>query len=157
MTPSTTRMVTLRARPGRGEDPTADLFALEEVPIPELQPGELLVCNIAMSVDPSMRGRLDLGEKHYTTNFEIGQPLDGSAIGQVIASKDDRVPVDVVVREGVPRRAILDVVAQHDTDLLAMGTHGRTGLAHLRLGSVSEGVLRAATCDVLIARGRRPG
>ena len=35
-----------------------------------------------MSVDPSIRGRLDLGEKHYTTNFEIGEPLDGSAIGQ---------------------------------------------------------------------------
>ena len=83
MTPSTTRMVTLRGRAGRGEDPTPDLFGLEEFPIPELQPGQLLVRNIAMSVDPSMRGRLDLGEKHYTTNFEVGQPLDGSAVGAV--------------------------------------------------------------------------
>src|SRR6187399_739705 len=98
MIPSTTRMVVLRDRPGRGDDPTPDLFAVEELPIPELQPGQLLVRNIAMSVDPSMRGRLDLGEKHYTTNFEIGQPLDGSAIGQVIASADDGVPVGAVVR-----------------------------------------------------------
>src|SRR5262245_33188168 len=98
MIPTSTRMVVLRGRPGRGDDPTPDLFAVEERDIPALQPGHLLVRNIAMSVDPSMRGRLDLGEKHYTTNFEIGQPLDGSAIGQVIAGDGERVSVGAVVR-----------------------------------------------------------
>ncbi len=91
MIPSSTRMVTLRGRPERGADPTPDLFAIEERPIPALQPDQLLVRNVAMSVDPSMRGRLDLGEKHYTTNFEIGEPLDGSAIGVVIASESSDV------------------------------------------------------------------
>jgi nucleotide-binding universal stress UspA family protein len=58
----------------------------------------------------------------------------------------------VVVREGMPRRAILDVAMQHDCDLLVVGARGRSGLAQLRLGSVSEAVLREATCDVLVAR-----
>src|SRR6476620_10424625 len=98
MIPSTTRMVVLRDRPGRGDDPTPDLFAVEELPIPALQPGQLLVRNIAMSVDPSMRGRLDLGEKQYTTNFQIGEPLDGSAIGHVIAAESSDIPLGAVVR-----------------------------------------------------------
>src|SRR4051794_7917600 len=37
-----------------------------------------------MSVDPAMRGRMEPTEKHYTTNFEVGGPLDGSAIGEVL-------------------------------------------------------------------------
>ena len=40
--------------------------------------------NQYMSVDPSTRGRMEPGEKQYTTNFEIGGPLDGSAIGVVV-------------------------------------------------------------------------
>ena len=169
MTPSTTRMVTLRARPGRGEDPTADLFALEEVAIPELQPGELLVRNIAMSVDPSMRGRLDLGEKHYTTNFEIGQPLDGSAIGQVIASADDRVPVDVVVRHraGWREHAVVDASTGSMIDTEAapvgawLGVLGQTGFTAWvglkRIGELHEGdtvFISAAAGAVGSAAGR---
>ena len=44
----------------------------------------LLVRNAFMSVDPSMRGRLEETEKHYTTNFSVGEPLDGSAVGRVV-------------------------------------------------------------------------
>lgn len=81
----TTRIVTLASRPqGR---PTPENFRLEEQAVPELAEGQLLVQNLYMSVDPAMRGRMDEGEKHYTTNFEIGGPLDGSAIGRVIESR----------------------------------------------------------------------
>src|SRR6188768_3464223 len=98
MTPSTTRLVTLQDRPAPGADPTPDLFAVEERPIPELGDGQLLVRNIAMSVDPSMRGRLELGDKQYTTNFQLGDPLDGSAVGHVIAAKAADIEVGAVVR-----------------------------------------------------------
>ncbi|HZP42431.1 MAG TPA: universal stress protein [Candidatus Binatia bacterium] len=47
---------------------------------------------------------------------------------------------------------MLDVAAERDADLLALGTHGRSGLAHVLLGSVAEAVIRAARCDVLVAR-----
>ena len=83
---ATTRMVTLLRRPESG-GPVPEDFAVEDRPLPALQPGQLLLRNIVMSVDPSMRGRLETTEKHYTTNFEIGQPLDGSAIGVVIDAR----------------------------------------------------------------------
>jgi len=38
-------------------------------------------------------------------------------------------------------------------DLIVMGTHGRTGVAHLLMGSVAERVVRTATCPVLTVRG----
>ncbi len=169
MIPSTTRIVTLRGRPARGAEPTSDLFGLEQCPIPELQPGQLLVRNIAMSVDPSMRGRLDLGEKHYTTNFEIGQPLDGSAIGQVIASADDRVPVDVVVRHraGWREHAVVEAstAAVIDTEAAPVGAWlgvlGQTGFTAWvglkRIGELHEGdivFISAAAGAVGSAAGR---
>ena len=86
--PSTTRIVTLASRPsGR---PTPDNFALVEQPMPEPGPGQLLVRNTYMSVDPAMRGRMEPTEKHYTTNFAIGGPLDGSAIGRVVGEQRRR-------------------------------------------------------------------
>ena len=66
----------------------AEALTLGTIDLPELTPGTALVRNQYMSVDPSTRGRMDPGEKQYTTNFEIGGPLDGSAIGIV-----DRVRV----------------------------------------------------------------
>ena len=54
MNPTTTRLVVLVRRP-TGDGPVAADFAVEERPIPALQPGEVLLRNIVMSVDPSMR------------------------------------------------------------------------------------------------------
>jgi NADPH-dependent curcumin reductase CurA len=75
-----------------------DDFEIREMVVPTLQPGELLVRNAYMSVDPSMRGRLEASEKHYTTNFAVDQPLDGSAIGQVIETADPSIAAGAYVR-----------------------------------------------------------
>jgi universal stress protein A len=47
---------------------------------------------------------------------------------------------------------ILDLAAERVCDLVALGTHGRSGLAHVLIGSVAEGVVRTARCDVVVAR-----
>jgi nucleotide-binding universal stress UspA family protein len=60
--------------------------------------------------------------------------------------------VTMVFRRGEPRMAILRVAAQRRADLLALGTHGHSGLAHVLIGSVAEAVVRAAPCDVLVVR-----
>jgi nucleotide-binding universal stress UspA family protein len=57
-----------------------------------------------------------------------------------------------VVKVGDPRTVILDEVMRHEADLVVLGTHGRSGVAHALLGSVAEWVIAAVPCDVLIAR-----
>ncbi len=95
--PDVTRAVFLKRRTAQS-GPELDDFEIRELGLAALQPGELLVRNAYMSVDPSMRGRFEATEKHYTTNFTVDQPLDGSAIGQVIDSADPSIAVGAHVR-----------------------------------------------------------
>ncbi|MFF7946386.1 NADP-dependent oxidoreductase [Streptomyces griseorubiginosus] len=113
VTPRSTPVVTLVRRPD-GEPRTSD-FAVEERPLPPLGEGQLLVRNLYMSVDPSMRGRLESTEKHYTHNFTPGSPLDGRALGVVEESRCASVPPGTYVRHqlGWRERAVLDAA---DTD-----------------------------------------
>lgn len=62
------------------------------------------------------------------------------------------VPIDAVVLDGRPANAILDYAASAGIDLIAMATHGRTGLRRWIYGSVTEKVLRASTCSLLLVR-----
>lgn len=66
---------------------------------------------------------------------------------------DEHVPADMVVRSSVllgePHRTIIDFVEEKNIDLIVMATHGRTGFAHLLLGSVAEKVLRHSPVPVL--------
>lgn len=69
------------------------------------------------------------------------------------------VEVDVLAtasRSGDLPAEILDAVGRVGADLLVVGTHGRTGLAHLILGSVAEAVLRRSTIPVLTVRADAP-
>jgi hypothetical protein len=86
--PSKSRQIILAARP-QGVPKESD-FAIQEVTVPDPGPGEVLVRNIYMSVDPYMRGRMS-DRKSYAPSWHLGQPCDGRAIGQVVASRDDRV------------------------------------------------------------------
>ena len=131
--PLTTRIVTLVSRPH--QRPTPENFALEEQPVGELSPGQVLVRNAYMSVDPAMRGRMEPTEKHYTTNFSVGGPLDGSAIGRVVASRTDRFAPGDFVRHRLGWRdyAVLDAEAATIVDAALaplpswLGVLGQTG------------------------------
>ena len=54
-----------------------------------------------------------------------------------------------LLREGAPDEEIIAAAAAERASLIVVGTHGRTGLAHVLLGSVAERVVRAAPCPVL--------
>jgi universal stress protein A len=56
------------------------------------------------------------------------------------------------VRMGAPAAEIVSAAADLKADLLCIGTHGRTGLAHFLLGSVAERIVRHAPCPVLTVR-----
>jgi len=60
--------------------------------------------------------------------------------------------VDTAFAAGTPVAAILRAVGELGADLVVMGTHGRTGLAHVVLGSVAERVLRGSPVPVLTVR-----
>jgi NADPH-dependent curcumin reductase CurA len=77
------REIHLAARPV-GEPKPSD-FRLAEVQVPDPGEGELLVRNGWMSVDPYMRGRMN-DVKSYVPPFALGEPLQGGAVGEVIAS-----------------------------------------------------------------------
>jgi NADPH-dependent curcumin reductase CurA len=85
--PQTSREIQLAARPV-GE-PKAEDFRLAEVDVPDPAPGQLLVRNQWISVDPYMRGRMN-DTRSYVQPFALGDPLDGGAVGEVVASGDDR-------------------------------------------------------------------
>ena len=53
---------------------------------------------------------------------------------------------------GSPKTEIVRYARQHNIDLIVLSTHGRTGLAHVIMGSVAENVVRTAPCPVLTVR-----
>jgi universal stress protein A len=72
------------------------------------------------------------------------------------AARDEpRVPVQTEVVFGHGSRTIAEYATDRSIDLIVMGTHGRTGVAHVLLGSVAERVVRTAPCPVLTVRHRR--
>jgi nucleotide-binding universal stress UspA family protein len=60
--------------------------------------------------------------------------------------------VDTLLVEGPPWQSIVDAIERGSYDLCVVGTHGRTGLARLVMGSIAEKVIRHAPCSVLAAR-----
>jgi universal stress protein A len=69
-----------------------------------------------------------------------------------VQTPDAKVPVEHRLEEGKPADEILRVAQDVKCDLIVMGTHGRTGLAHFLMGSVAEQVVRKATCAVLVVK-----
>jgi NADPH-dependent curcumin reductase CurA len=64
-------------------------FAIRENRLPPLKDGEVLMRTVWMSVDPYMRGRMRPDVKSYVPPFSLDQPLDGGAVSEVVASKND--------------------------------------------------------------------
>jgi nucleotide-binding universal stress UspA family protein len=64
----------------------------------------------------------------------------------------DGTAITTFIRLGKPTDEILRFATENAVDLLIMGTHGRTGLAHMLLGSVTERVIRTSTAPVLTIR-----
>lgn len=129
----TSREIHLASRPV-GE-PSVDHFALVDTDVPDPGDGQILVRNTWMSVDPYMRGRMN-DVPSYIAPFQIGAPLEGSAVGEVVASRSEAVPVGATVSHflGWREYAVLDAAdaIAVDTELAPpqayVGALGITGL-----------------------------
>lgn len=95
---------------------------------------------------PTLGGQVEGGEV-----LEHLQDAGRQAIDRVRtqAKRADVGTIEGSVAEGTPHRAILQYTAEHDVDLVVMGTHGRTGLDRYMLGSVTEKVVRLSDVPVL--------
>lgn len=75
-----------------------------------------------------------------------------AAADQTVAALPDEVAVERSVVEGIPHEAIVSYVGDAGVDVVVMGTHGRTGLDHYLVGSVTEKVVRTSPVPVLTVR-----
>jgi len=64
----------------------------------------------------------------------------------------DVLEVETLVVKGVPFNEIINAATEINVDIIVIGTHGRTGLSHVMLGSVAEKVVRKSLCPVLTVR-----
>ncbi|WP_217561755.1 NADP-dependent oxidoreductase [Streptomyces sp. GbtcB6] len=116
-------------------EPTAENFAFTTVTVPDPGPGQVLVRNTWLSVDPYMRGRMS-DRRSYTPPFALGETMTGDAVGTVIASQAPDVPVGATVSHYKAWREYALLDAEHvkvvDTALAPpqtyLGLLGLTGL-----------------------------
>jgi len=129
--------------------PTADNFALAVTELPPLKDGEVLVRNLFMSVDPYMRGRMNEG-KSYVPGFELGKPMEGGAVGEVIESRARQCKAGDIVTSRLgwreyfiaPPAELHSVSRDIQPPSVYLGTLGMTGMtawAGLKLVDVKAG------------------
>jgi nucleotide-binding universal stress UspA family protein len=102
--------------------------------------------------DLSMGG----GDLGVTLPYSYMQELDAE-LNRRLESYLERVTAaglngDMVLVHGNPYQEIVETAKARRVDLIIMGTHGRTGLRHVLLGSVAEKVVQLASCPVLVTR-----
>jgi NADPH-dependent curcumin reductase CurA len=146
--PTRSREIRLVARP-RGV-PVASDFELAEVELADPADGEVLVRNVYVSVDPYMRGRMN-DAKSYVAPFELGRPLTGGAVGQVVASRTERWDEgtwvlhdlgwrEAAVWDGRGMRPIDATVAPVSTALGVLGMPGMTAFVGIvDIAAVGDG------------------
>ena len=71
--------------------------------------------------------------------------------------QDGRLEARSLLRHGPAAEMILEAAASERAGLIVMGTHGRTGMTHVLMGSVAQHVVRSAPCPVLTVRRRQEG
>jgi NADPH-dependent curcumin reductase CurA len=130
--------------------PTDADVALVEVELPDPGPGELLVRNVVMSVEPYMRGRMN-AHVSYTTPYELDAAMRGHAVGEIVASGDPGgLAGDFVLHESGWREYAL--VRADDVRAVASGEDGGFPLsAHLGVMGLTGmtayvGLLDVAAC-----------
>ena len=80
----------------------------------------------------------------------VTDPAPSAGLGALAAELAPGMAVKTETVSGIPARKIAEYARRQGTDLIVMGSHGRTGLSRALLGSVAEAVVRRSPCPVLI-------
>lgn len=126
---------------------------------------EVHLLSVAPAVVPSVAAVVDVYPFYMTADLvtieaaereRIEQDLQEYLNGIARRLRSVATTVKTVVRFGRPAEEILNYAEQAGADLIALCTHGRSGLSCWVFGSVADKVLRGATCPVLLVRVRPP-
>jgi NADPH-dependent curcumin reductase len=154
-TASVNRQIVLKSRP-EGV-PSLDNFALTQAAIPEPGDGEVLMRTLYLSLDPYMRGRMSAA-KSYAKPAEVGQPMVGGTVGEIVASRHPKYAIGDIVAgfggwqeyalsNGVGLRKLDPAAAPVSTALGVLGMPGMTayvGLLEIGQPKAGETVVVAA-------------
>ena len=86
---------------------------------------------------------------------EIAERMEKHAnkdLSEVVNQIKETVKIQKAVRHGKTSVQIIEMAREVKADLIVMGSHGRTGVSHVIIGSVAEAVVRHAYCPVLVVR-----
>jgi nucleotide-binding universal stress UspA family protein len=116
--------------------------------------GQLLIAHVLSPIVP-IAGEGYVSPKVYDEIAASNRAWAQRQLAKLLAqAKKAGVRVSGTLLEGVAHEQILRFARSRRVDVVIMGTHGRSGLAKLFLGSVAGRVVAAATCPVLTVRGR---
>lgn len=100
-----------------------------------------------------LRSDLAFGDTPFPMREQLENEMYADAEQRLkLLAASQAVPVETLVVWGHPASEICRIAEERGADLIVMSTHGRTGLAHLFIGSVAERVVRYAPCSVFIIR-----
>ena len=136
----------------------------------DFSPGARAAFRLALAAAKRERARLllvhvlepiTLGDEAYMARELALRDLAAAAAGRgfdrlLAEAKAAGVPARSVLLDGSPAKQIVALARQRRASLIALGTHGRTGLERLLLGSVAAGVAGTAPCPVLTVRTASP-
>lgn len=97
--------------------PTEETFGFRNIPIDELKTGQVLIKTLYLSVDPYMRWRMN-NEKSYIEPFTLHEPINGTMIGEVIASQSEQLNPGDKVQGFLPWQLYNTVHAQEVSKLI---------------------------------------
>ena len=116
---------------------------------------ELLVIHVITPPTPFI-GDGYVSPKTYENLEAAARRSTGSQMAKILSrAKKAGVKHSGLLLEGIPHVQITELARRKKADLIVMGTHGRTGLAHFLMGIVAERVIGRAPCPVLTVRGKK--
>ena len=103
---------------------------------------------------------LSVSENHFINGISVTEEVE--QLNQILKDRcikdlkefedmnENGVKISSVIKEGTPAKVILDVASEEDIDLIVIGSSGKSGFDRFILGSVSDKVVNAAKCPVLV-------
>ena len=126
--------------------------ASEAVGTAKRNKSKLVVVSVVLSESiPPMDIAFSEGRRDRIANSEL-QEAEKNVKAVKDAAQKEGVSVEGFVLSGIPYEAIINIATEKKADLIVLGSHGKTGLEKLLVGSVAERVVVLSSCAVLVVK-----